>query len=73
MWSGWQEHLDTLRRYVPVTFQLQSETLHGNDIRVTGVLNRRSVVSYTTSMEEALNERLLMKAQGYHHVRIKHH
>jgi hypothetical protein len=72
MWSGWQEHLDTLRRYVPVLFQLQGQTLDGNDIRVTGVLNRRSVVSYTTSMEEALRERLYMKAKGCHHVRIKH-
>jgi hypothetical protein len=73
MWSGWQEHLDTLRAYKPVTFQLQGETLHGNDIRVTGVLNRRSVVSYTTSMAEALSERLYMKAKGCHHVRITHH
>ena len=73
MWSGWQHHLDTLRRYVPIPFQLQGDTLPGNDIRVMGVLNRRSVVSYCNSMAEALNERLYMKAKGCHHVRITHH
>ena len=73
MWSGWQHHLDTLRRYVPITFQLAGETYHGNDIRVTGVMKGKSIVSYCNSMDEALNVRLYMKAKGCHHVRITHH